>query len=424
MHSAIFANVPSSLPSSAIRSSTFNAADCSHVARIESVCAILLTSLKVGMTIDTETFLFSEGNEIPEAVCTCKRLSRGGMLIEHVRVLSPRHAGYAIHGWRVAVSGRIHATYRSFPENTMDFAQSITAIVTIATLALMLLRPRGLNEAWFAAGGVGLLLLKGVLPWNAGARAMQETATVLGFLAGMMLITGIVEQVGVVEVVAERIAAICGSSTRVLYIAMFALSAVVTATMSLDITIIMMTPILFAVTRRRGLDPLPFLFACTFVANIGSLILPVSNLTNLLLVNRLDLPFGDFVRVMWLPNMVALLTTLLMFLWLFREQLETAHSEEPEVIPGVATPRWRALIGGLLVAVILALLVVGFAEWPIWIPAVAGAAVMLVLAIANRRITVTHIVHDLSLSLFVFVIAMTMLVQAIEVQFITGRSWL
>ncbi len=306
----------------------------------------------------------------------------------------------------------------------MDFAQVITAIVTVCTLALMLIRPRGLNEAWFAAAGAGVLVLTGVLPISAPWGAIRDTASVLVFLAGMMIITGIVERAGVIEIVAERIATICGPNTRVLYIAMFLLSAVVTATMSLDITIIMMVPILYAVTKRRGLDPVPFLFACAFVANIGSLILPVSNLTNLLLVNRLDLRFGEFVRVMWLPNTVALMTTLQMFLWLFRTQLATTPIVIPadDLVPGVAAPGWRRLIGWLLMAVILALLITGFAEWPIWIPALAGAVVMLALAIGTRRIVIGQLVHDLSPAIFIFVIAMTMLVQAIEAAFLGGRK--
>lgn len=301
---------------------------------------------------------------------------------------------------------------------TMDAAAVVTMVVVAATLALMLTRPRDISEAWFAAIGASLLVLTHVLPWNAPFTAFSGTADVLIFLAGMMLVTGVVERAGVIEIVAERIARVCGSNIHTLYIAMFILAALVTATMSLDITIILVTPILFAITRRRGIDPIPFLFACAFVANIGSLILPVSNLTNLLLVNRLDLAFAGFVRVMWLPNTVALLTTLAMFLWLFRNQLRMSgtatHTSEPAFVPGVASGPWRRWVGFVLVVVILGLLVAGFAEQPIWIPAVIGAVVLVGSSAITRRITIAHVIHDLSLSLFVFVVAMTMLVQAIN----------
>lgn len=308
----------------------------------------------------------------------------------------------------------------------MNNAQVITAIVIAVTLVLMLIRPRGLGEAFFAASGAAVLLAANVISMRSSLDAIRETAPVLWFLAGMMIVTGIVERAGVIEVIADRIARICGTSTRGLFIAMFWLSALITATMSLDITIIMMTPILYALTRRHGVDPVPFLFACAFVANIGSLILPVSNLTNLLLVNRLDLAFGDFVRVMWFPNLIALLTTLLMFLWLFRDQL----SQEPvqrvgnaETIPGIASPGWRTATGAILLLIIVGLLIAGFTDMPIWITAVTGAAVMLVGAVLNRRITAQHIVHDLSLSLFVFVISMTILVQATEAQFLESHMF-
>lgn len=284
------------------------------------------------------------------------------------------------------------------------------------TLILMLVRPKGLNEAWFAAGGAFVLMIAGVLPVRAPIDAIRSTQDVLIFLAAMMVLVGIVDRAGVIEVVAERLAGWCGEDTRVLYVAMFALAAVVTATLSLDITIVLVTPILYAVTRRRGIDPVPFLFACAFVANIGSLVLPVSNLTNLLLVNRLDLPFDGFVTVMWLPNTIALLTTLLMFLWLFRAQLQGNARQVPDdaILPGVAHKGWQVFAGSVLVAVIAALLVAGFAGYPVWIPALAGAMVLVSAAMVVRRLTVSQFVSDLTLPLFVFVISMTMLVSAIN----------
>lgn len=189
--------------------------------------------------------------------------------------------------------------------------------------------------------------------------------------------------------------------------------------MSLDITFFRYTPILFAVTKRRGVDPIPFLFACAFVANIGSLILPLSNLTNLLLVNRLQIPFADFVQVMWLPNIVALITTLAMYLWLFRHQLSVASAQESSlVVPGVASGTWRNSVGAVLILVIAGLLIAGFSEQPIWIPAVVGAAILIMASMVTRRITLHDFVHDLSPSLFAFVIAMTMLVQALNLHVI------
>jgi arsenical pump membrane protein len=64
------------------------------------------------------------------------------------------------------------------------------------------------------------------------------------------------------------------------------------------VTFLVLTPILFEMAVRRRGDAVPYLFACTFVANTASLNLLISNLTNLLLFSQLHLPFLDFVSVM------------------------------------------------------------------------------------------------------------------------------
>ncbi len=168
----------------------------------------------------------------------------------------------------------------------------VLAIVAV-TLILMLARPWGVTEAWVTAAGAVAIFATQVVPVAAIPHLIGETSNVLLFLAGMMLLTGIAERAKVFDLLAEGCVRLARERGRVLFINLFLLGAVVTATLSLDVTIIMLTPIVYALTSRRKLDALPFLFSCAFVANTASLVLPVSNLTNLLVYERYDMGFGN-----------------------------------------------------------------------------------------------------------------------------------
>ena len=52
--------------------------------------------------------------------------------------------------------------------------------------------------------------------------------------------------------------------------------------LSLDATVVLLTPIVFATAARLRISPKPHVYACAHLANSASLLLPVSNLTNLL----------------------------------------------------------------------------------------------------------------------------------------------
>jgi Na+/H+ antiporter NhaD/arsenite permease-like protein len=47
-------------------------------------------------------------------------------------------------------------------------------------------------------------------------------------------------------------------------------------------TVVLLTPVVFATAATVGARPRPHVYACTHLANSASLLLPVSNLTNLL----------------------------------------------------------------------------------------------------------------------------------------------
>jgi arsenical pump membrane protein len=66
---------------------------------------------------------------------------------------------------------------------------------------------------------------------------------------------------------------------RRLYRNGFLLGALITAVFSLDTTAVILTPVALAFAGRLKLWARPYILVCTFVANVVSLPLPVSNLT-------------------------------------------------------------------------------------------------------------------------------------------------
>jgi arsenical pump membrane protein len=299
-------------------------------------------------------------------------------------------------------------------EPTMALEQVAILAVVAATLALILIRPRGVSEAWIAAGGAILMLL--VSPLTAGdlPDVLHETADVLLFLAGMMALTIIVEQAGVFAHLAEATARLARGNGILLFCNVFLLGAVVTALLSLDVTVIMLTPIIYLVAKRRGLDPLPFMFACTFVANTASLVLPISNLTNLLVYHDLGISFARFASVMWWPNLAAAVTNLLVFLVLFRKRIPRTFaitSDDP--LP--PTGWWFKTASLVLVASLLALFALGLAGKPLAPAAIGGAALLLVIGLLGGRMVIPPLIRDFSWQVLVFVVGMFLVVRGVEI---------
>ena len=94
------------------------------------------------------------------------------------------------------------------------------------------------------------------------------------------------ERAGLFDALAARIARSARGSARRLLALVFAAAAAVTAVLGLDATVVLLTPAAFAAARRARLDARPSLYACTHLANTASVLLPVSNLTNLLAFRR------------------------------------------------------------------------------------------------------------------------------------------
>jgi arsenical pump membrane protein len=288
----------------------------------------------------------------------------------------------------------------------------LSALFFAVTLALVLWRPRGLSEA--AGAGIGafgvvacrLVSVRDVID------IVEQTANVLLFLLGMMVMTGIAERAGVFDALATRAARTARGSGHLLLFNVFILGALITAFLSLDVTIIVLTPIVYAVVDRLGIDPLPYLFACAFVANTASLFLPMSNLTNILVYDLLHLSFEHFAAVMLLPNLAALAVNIGAFFLIFRSRIPRRFPTER--IGALATRAgYRAAATGLAIALV-ALLACGLAGIPLAIPALVVGALLTLFSCARRQSSLPELRNSVTWSLFPFIIAMFVVIRAVE----------
>ncbi|WP_211876836.1 SLC13 family permease [Pseudarthrobacter albicanus] len=222
-------------------------------------------------------------------------------------------------------------------------------------------------------------LASGLLPGPAFQVLAARTVPVLAFVVSMSLVTELVDDAGLFRVVTERLAALGRSRVTLLWLLVIGLAAVSTVFLSLDTTAVLVTPVVVLLAVHARIPPLPFALTTIWLANTASLLLPVSNLTNLLAQDRLRLSPAAFAGLVWAPALVGILVPL-GILWLaFRRDLRGRYGPQP-----VHPVRDRVLLSSAAGVMVLLLpaLVSGV---PVQIPALAAAAILLALFLWRRR---------------------------------------
>ncbi len=244
-----------------------------------------------------------------------------------------------------------------------------------------------------AAVGAVLLVLggaavaAGVLAWEDVGALADRVVPILAFVAAITVVTELFNAAGLFEWIAARFRRWGGGRAWLLWALVTVLSLAATVFLSLDTTAVLLTPIVVVLARSCGLPPLPFALTAVWLANTGSLLLPVSNLTNLLALHSLGkVSPAEFAARMALPALWCALVPVLAVAVLFRKDLRARYdplrtSRTPAERDGVRADRVLLGTSAVVLAFLLPGLVSGVAPW---IPSVAAAAV-LVLAFAARR---------------------------------------
>lgn len=225
-------------------------------------------------------------------------------------------------------------------------------------------------------------VLSGGLSVPDASDTVLRVIPLLLFLGAVIVFAELLAKSGVFSSIAVRMARGARGRYPLLFLYCVVFATLTTIFLNLDTTAVLLTPIMLATARRIDVPGMPLAMTTVWLANTASLLLPVSNLTNLLGMDRVGLSTGEFAAKMFVPQLVAVALTAY-FLWIFHWRPAVSDAQRFRV-PEPHRPRDRVIfrVGAVCVVVFVVLILVGA---PLHIASMSVAGVMVATVAIRRR---------------------------------------
>jgi arsenical pump membrane protein len=295
--------------------------------------------------------------------------------------------------------------------------QAIAFSTVALTVTLAVSRPRMKPFAWritpgaAAVFGVLVLMLARLIRVEDLLVALRIQWRPLVSLFCIMVMTGVVEEVGAFERLAARLEAYGRrTSAARAFSLVFAVSIVTPSLLNNDSAVLLLTPLAVALARRLypGQPGMVEAFAFAVFLAPGVAPLFISNPMNMIVAGYAGIGFNAYAAIMVPISLAGALATWLILRWRFRHALSTARADaRPVAIPAPRRAERPALL--LLAAVFIAYPVAAALHVQIWTVTLAGAlgsfAVARGLEVAPAKKLVGHVSFDIIVFLWgVFVV--------------------
>lgn len=283
--------------------------------------------------------------------------------------------------------------------------------VSLISILLMLVRPRGIAEVYWAGGGALVLIVSRLISLRATGQAVRAGFDVYLFLTGMMILAELAREEGVFDWVADVAAQHANGSPSRLFLLIYVAGTIVTALLSNDATAVVLTPAVLAVVRRAKVEPEPYLFACALIANAASFVFPISNPANLVVFDEHMPVLGQWLRIFLVPSIVSIVITFVCLRLVSRRDLDGTIAESAERVT-LSSEGKLALLGLLIAA--SALITASALGLPLGAPT-CGAAIFAMIVVAWRDHKVPlRVIRGVSWAVLPLVAGLFVIVEALQ----------
>ncbi len=290
-------------------------------------------------------------------------------------------------------------------------SETLIWLVASASIAGVLLRPRGWPEAVWACLGALILVISGLLPLARADAAIAKGADVYLFLTGMMLLSELGRRQGVFDWLAWcAVKAARGSAAR-LFLLVYLVGTLVTIFLSNDATAVVLTPAVYAAVKRAGTRVIAYLLICAFVANAASFVLPISNPANLVVYGKHLPALLPWLRTFLLPSICSIVVTYAVLRWVLGKDLGDKVQDLGEAARLSREGRFAAwgIIG-------TGAILIGASAFSLDLgpPTCISAALAVLVATGAKRKALAEIVKGVSWSVLPLVAGLFVLVEAVN----------
>lgn len=214
---------------------------------------------------------------------------------------------------------------------------------------------------------------------------------------------------------------------HVLFFVLYFLVAVLTIFTSNDIVILTFTPFICFFCKHAKIRALPYLIAEFAAANTWSMMFIIGNPTNIYLATAAGITFIGYLKVMWVPTILAGLTELLIIYLLFRKDLKEPLCNDKKVTIHIES-KIDLIIGGAHLFICLVFLVISpYIHIEMWLIALICAASLLTMSLLVRVITRKEWIYledcfkRLPYQLIPFILSMSVIVISLNYQGIANK---
>ena len=290
-------------------------------------------------------------------------------------------------------------------------ALAVTVPLLVLVLAVALRGHRAPAAAGVSVLGAALAVLVGAIGGGPASDEIYDVGSVLILLSTLTILARLADVEGVFTWAAKFLLPARDRSSVAMFRRLILVTAVTTAVLSVDAAVLLLTPVVVMTVSRMHLSTRPHGYACGPLANSASLLLPVSNLTNLLAFSATGLSVLSFTGFMALPWLVALVTQYALLRRLYADDLDIQPAEQASTASEPPVPRLAiAVLASTAVGFVVASAIGVALVWPV----AAGAGVLAVRQLIGRRNTVGDVMEAANLSFALFVVGLAVIVRGIQ----------
>ncbi|BBC03330.1 arsenical pump membrane protein [Bradyrhizobium elkanii] len=283
--------------------------------------------------------------------------------------------------------------------------------IIVPATAGVIIRPFRLPEATWAVAGAVALVICNFLTASEALHGVAKGLDVYLFLIGMMLAAELARSEGLFDYLAAMAVEHARGSPQRLFLLIYAVGILVTALLSNDATAIVLTPAVYAATRAAGAKPLPYLFACAFIANAASFVLPISNPANLVVFGERMPHLFEWLRQFALPSLAAIVVTFVVLRLTQRRALAEGIIESR--VPHPKLGRGGRLTAVGIAAIGVVLLTASALDVPLGLPTFICGVVTAAAVLVLSRQSPWPVIRGISWSVLPLVAGLFVMVEAL-----------